>query len=412
MAKYTTTLADIIMDMADPRIPRYDFKGLIEDVWEKIVPTKFPMWTEFQKPINGWGFEIQPRKRLICKILAHYYTWEIGYETQNMWMFAFNRKLGEIMPYYVELEKTMDMDFNPFHTVDMREEYQGQNNVTENRNGTEELNSILSNTTENNFLENSNGTVRKGEDGWDHSKDDKSGKEITDGWQHVDTDSTNTLSHGKKEKITSKKITDDLSVNKYNSTNTHTKTGKEKTDNDNWNKYSATPQSKLSGIIDEKYLTDARKIEDDTTITYNTKDIDKKTGHDDLKYDGNESINSTNSFSGRDVTTVSNEENNSNKDTVTYDNHLEKNSSYDHNSSENSESDKHGTSNSSESSNSESSKNTSNQKNEIGENNYIKTTKGRNSNNIIDQVILYRENIINIELMIIKEMQDLFMQVF
>lgn len=412
MAKYTTTLADIIMDMADQKIPRYDFKGLIEDVWEKIVPTKFPMWTEFQHPVNGWGFEIQPRKRLVCKILAHYYTWEIGYETQNMWIFAFNRKLGEIMPYYVELEKTMGVDFNPFHTVDMREEYLGESELNITDTTTEDSNASSSRTSDNNFSETNNTINRGGEDGWDTSRDEKTGKDITDAWQHHDIDTTNTLDHGKTETINSKKITDDLSVTTYGSTNTHTKTGTEKTDNDNWNKYSATPQSKLSGIIDEKYLTDARKIEDDTTVTYNTTDIDKKTGHDDMKYDGDEKNNTTNSFSGADVTTISNLENSSNKDTITYDNQLDNNSSYKHNNSFTNDNTKGGTSGNITSDSSENSKVNRGEKDEIGSNNYVKITKGRNSNDIMQQLQLWRENILNIELMIIKDMQDLFMQVW
>lgn len=486
MANYTVTLAEIIRDMADPKIPSYDFSGLIKDTWEKIVPTKFPMWEEDTGMVDANGFPVTvvPRERLVCKILAHYFTWEIGYENQNMWLFAFNRKLSEIMPYYVQLEKTMGIDFNPFITTDIEERFGGENgkNIisTGEETTTTDQNTEHAKTFSENNSFNGEKTNHLTDAGSNSETDDtvaanssvKTGTEKVDTIYTTDNKNTSSTEYGKIETVSGSnskdgttKVTDtttkdstttikdtttvnsDTSV-KYGSTNTHTKTGTVVEDSDDWNKFSATPQGTLTDVETGRYLTDARKVENDKTTTYNTTDIDKKTGTDtttveetttkngsnkideSVTKNGNTTVNETEDsnsstkFTGTDTVTTSDKKKENTNVTTTYDTtvtdngneKITKTGSYqkaeDGTITDKNTGEKTGSENGSVKENISNNKNTSGTSKETGNETYLKTIKGRNSQNIVDQIEKWRELIVNIEMMIINDMQDLFMQVF
>lgn len=474
MANYTVTLAEIIRDMANPAIPSYDFSALIKDTWEKIVPTKFPMWEESTGVLdaNGNVITVVPRERLICKILAHYYTWEIGYENQNMWLFAFNRKLSEIMPYYVQLEKTMGVDFNPFLTTDIEERYGGETgkevtaegqistNSSGSTNATKEFSENISFTGEKtsavhnsessdvvSFTSSNNTSTKTGTDRVDgNTSTSESGtsnttygkKEVTDGLTKV-TDSLTTELTGSLKETLEKNETQTVN---YGSTNTHTKTGTVKDDSNSWNKFSATPQGSLTDVESGRYLTDARKIEDGKLTTYNLTEIDKKTGNDTTTTTGTDTKNTTTkntetneksqtndvsntlTFSGTDKVVTSEEKTGTNDSTTTYNTTTKDTGSQNVNTTSESTSwedgSYHDTSTTGKTGNEKNSSSVkhaeeklSNDKSlESGTSSYLKKIKGRNSQNIADQIEKWRELIINIELMIIQDMQDLFMQVF
>lgn len=69
----------------------------IDEVLDSAVPKVF----DFDYPI----FEEVYRRPLERKILSHYYTREIGYETVGRWKLALRNKMNEIMPYYNQLYK-------------------------------------------------------------------------------------------------------------------------------------------------------------------------------------------------------------------------------------------------------------------------------------------------------------------
>lgn len=56
---------------------------------------------------------------LFPKILLHYYTREIGFETAGLWKLKLNTKLKEILPYYNKLYESELLKFNPMHNVDL-----------------------------------------------------------------------------------------------------------------------------------------------------------------------------------------------------------------------------------------------------------------------------------------------------
>ena len=54
------------------------------------------------------------------KIIDHFYFYEIGQETTDMFRFILNRTMREIMPYYNKMYETQVMVFDPFRTLEMQ----------------------------------------------------------------------------------------------------------------------------------------------------------------------------------------------------------------------------------------------------------------------------------------------------
>lgn len=106
MSKYTTELRFICETYA----------GLDESVGgdgvENVITKALPKLFNFNFPI----FDESYRTILERKIVMHYYTREIGYETVARWKLALNTKLNEIMPYYNKLYESELIEFNPLYT--------------------------------------------------------------------------------------------------------------------------------------------------------------------------------------------------------------------------------------------------------------------------------------------------------
>ena len=91
---------------------------ILKEVWDKVIPQDFPIWDEEYRPV------------LCQKILKHYYTREIAFETVGLWKLKLETKLAEIMPYYNELYATKLLKYDPFRDVDYRTEHEGSSNTT------------------------------------------------------------------------------------------------------------------------------------------------------------------------------------------------------------------------------------------------------------------------------------------
>jgi hypothetical protein len=63
-------------------------------------------------------FDEDHRADLNTRIVDHYALYEIGHETPQMFRFALNRKLREIMPYYNKLYESEKIQFDPLSTMD------------------------------------------------------------------------------------------------------------------------------------------------------------------------------------------------------------------------------------------------------------------------------------------------------
>lgn len=101
-------------------------------------------------------FDENYRNVLNAKILKHFYTREIGYETYGLWRLKLNTKMQEIMPYYNEVYKTTLYEYNPVIDTDYKVEKEGtktQDDTTEkggsnNDVDTRNLTNTLTGTTE------------------------------------------------------------------------------------------------------------------------------------------------------------------------------------------------------------------------------------------------------------------------
>ena len=72
---------------------------------------KYPIWQE------------EHRNVLEKKIVEHYAMFQLGFETPGRFKYELNVRMREIMPYYVELWKTTQFEYNPIENYSMREEF-------------------------------------------------------------------------------------------------------------------------------------------------------------------------------------------------------------------------------------------------------------------------------------------------
>lgn len=152
-------------------------------------------------------FDEEYRSILCQKILKHYYLREICCETVGIWILWINTRLEEIMPYYNQLYESAKIEFNPMHNVDLTSKHE----------------------------RNVEGT----------SKEDGTRTDNTTG----------------KRTLTGNRDTDNTSVGTRNTTNSSDETKRDL--------YSDTPQGAITGLENENYLTNARKITDNVNGTGN-----------------------------------------------------------------------------------------------------------------------------------------------
>lgn len=82
-------------------------------------------------------FDESYRSGLNQRILLHYYTREIGFETVGLWKLKLNQKMAEIMPYYNQLYQSTLLEYNPLFDVDYTVTDDSEEN--ENRNEMEDI---------------------------------------------------------------------------------------------------------------------------------------------------------------------------------------------------------------------------------------------------------------------------------
>ena len=108
MAKYTTEIRSICEHYAGLT----ESTGF-EDVDEIIEKARNKIFQNY--PI----FNENHRAELEHKILKHYYMREIGFETVGLFKLFLNERMAEIMPYYNKLYESETFEFDPFKNVDV-----------------------------------------------------------------------------------------------------------------------------------------------------------------------------------------------------------------------------------------------------------------------------------------------------
>lgn len=188
-------------------------------------------------------FDESYRSLLCQKILKHYYFREICCETVGIWKVWMNERLEMIMPYYNQLYESAKLEFDPLNDVNVTRKHDRTVDGTEERNGE---------TTDT-----SNGT-----------------REVT-------------------------------GTNGTNETGTSKTTTSGKSDETKRDLYSDTPQGAITGLENENYLTNARKITDGVTSSGN--DNTNTTRNVNNNYTENETTNNmkngTNKVTGTSNTT-------------------------------------------------------------------------------------------------------------
>lgn len=109
MSKYTTELRFICEELSgyEESQDETNVATVIETARPLIFNFEYPSYTDEQK------------KRLETKILKRYYTQEIAYETYGRWHLALDERMNSIMPYYVKLYASADLEFDPLNDIDM-----------------------------------------------------------------------------------------------------------------------------------------------------------------------------------------------------------------------------------------------------------------------------------------------------
>lgn len=252
MSVYTTQLRYICEQYAG-RTMSADYRET-----PAVIAAALPKLFDFDFPL----YDPTYKRALETKIVNHYYFREIGAETTAQFKFMLSRTLNEIMPYYNELYKSADLQFNPFYDVDYFRDHKGKDSekrVKEDR-GTSTTSSTENGQTSDNTQ--FTGTVET----------ETSGNRNTT----INSESTRTLN-------TSDQTT-------YNSTDTKTlgTTDTKTLNTKDTVRNSETPQGALTGIENNKYLSSA-SITDKTgteTLGRTGTESGRKTGTDTLARTG------------------------------------------------------------------------------------------------------------------------------
>ena len=214
MARYTTqvrTICETVAGLSDS-VGYADVETVLNDSWDKIF-TAFPIYDEAH------------RADLCKKILRHYYTDEIAFETFGLWQLAINTRLVEIMPQYNSLYKASAEIINPLYNKSLSRQYDGTSKGTNKDTRTDNLTDTASATTT------ATGTDMR----TDNLTDTNGGSVVT----KSDSKRTDAL----------KAVTDNTS------TSTTTSSASNNSSNDSFT--SDTPQGSLSDVKAGKYMTNA-----------------------------------------------------------------------------------------------------------------------------------------------------------
>lgn len=307
MSKYTTEVRFICESKSglENSSGADNVDEVIAGAWNKIFTSKAPFFDESYRSV------------LCQKILKHYYLREICCETVGIWKLWMNERLETIMPYYNQLYESELIKFEPLNDVNLTRKHDRTVDGTEERNGE--------------TSDTANGT-----------------REITN------NGTKNTTNNGTRE-VTG---TNDTKETGTSDTSTSAESNETKRD-----MYSDTPQGAITGLENENYLTNARKITDNVTNsgsedTGTTRNIDND-------YTENDTTNNT------ENTTTNNTENMTTNDTKTGTNKVT------------------GTSNTTE--------------------DYLETLIGKQGSGTYSKMLMeFRDTFLNIDMMVIDEFKDLF----
>lgn len=387
MSNYTTQIRYICESLAGYQTSQ-DFSAV-----QEIIKKSAPLIFDFPWPI----YKESHRQELEEKILTYYYTREIGMEVFGAWKLKLMAKLQAIMPYYNELYKSVDIDFDIFDDVNYTTTTDMTRDSTSNDSSTD--------TRTDNLSESSTGTDKRTDNLTETvDRDVDTNDTMTHSMTHAgDNSVTGTTTD--KHTGTDKALTAQDVDHSTNSTTTRTPNLSTKDTGDNKFLESDTPQGGLTGLDNNDYLTNYRKEIRGTTTTH--------TGTEKVVVDSSLNDNGTTqtetTYNSTNTVTIKNDGTDNYEDTgrdtktgTTTDNATRKNTGTVDSSSKNTRTNT-GTVDNEHEGNSHG----------LQKDNGTVTVKGKMGTTSYMQLIKqYRDNILNIDYMIIQELEPLFMGIW
>ena len=259
---------------------------------DNILNASAPRIFDFGFPIFDENYRLVLEK----KILKHYYTREICAETVGLWKLWLDARMNEIMPYYNKLYESELLEFNPFYDADYTRTIDRDKTGSED-NTNSRTNSVMGTHTGTVVDDGSNNLAQTGT----IVADTEHTGTVTDAVQErgtivEDTEHTGTITDRLQQTGTVAKdidstedmdgtVTDDIdsTLRKTGTINTDDDTTNTRTDNlhatdarhdknDRWDYFNDTPQGGINGVEDLEYLTNVRHIVDDGTGSGGTLD--------------------------------------------------------------------------------------------------------------------------------------------
>lgn len=256
MSNYTTELRFICETFAGLTDSEgyNSVNNIISKSRDKVFSFDYPIFDESYRSI------------LETKIIKHYYTREICAETFGRWRLFLDARMNEIMPKYNKLYESELLEFNPLYDADYTRSgnRDGENTGTETNGSTDKMSGTIGDIGRG--TNDTTGTIRDDGQTTNNMTGTVSDRGNTDTTRTDDlnTDSTSTR-------------TDNL-----NSSSTNTPVDK----SDTWVYFSDTPQGAVDGLEDNLYLTNATHTTQDstgstsTTVTDNTGTVTTDTNTD------------------------------------------------------------------------------------------------------------------------------------
>lgn len=237
MAVYTTQLKSWCESLAGMQ-ENSSVNEVINNSVSKIFNFTYPIYDESYRNV------------LNTKILKHYYFREIGLETVGLFRSFLDRKLNEIMPYYNQLYKSTLLEFNPFYDVELTREHNTSRKDDEN------IKRIDNTTQKTDETKTDTYTSISSDIGKTTNTDNNNSTSDTTGTETANGTTKNTRTDTSSETLSGKTTTSGSD----NRTDTGSNSSSGTTSTDTTDKYSDTPQSVLDNIENNKYLTNVRLI--------------------------------------------------------------------------------------------------------------------------------------------------------
>ena len=187
MSKYSTELRYVCESMAN----------LTESVGNNQVDTVIasarPKIFNFQYDL----YDNSHKEELETKIIAHYYFQEIGFETFGLWHYYFKRRFLEVLPYYNELYRSADFEYNPLYDVDYVKTHEGSDTRDGTTNTTNASEGSSQRTVSSSEDSESNSTTTRNSTDWNLYSDTPQGS-----ISRIDVNGDNYLTNATKDTST------------------------------------------------------------------------------------------------------------------------------------------------------------------------------------------------------------------